>query len=84
MYKQGRAETKTSDMQSPGHPCWGKQTHSLLQLTFFRSEGHLQAYNALYGRDGMALKDIDLMTKRDHLHECVAHSTQYSSTDLIT
>lgn len=32
----------------------------------------------------MALKDIDLMTKRDHLHERVAHSTQYSSTDLIT
>lgn len=25
----------------------------------------------------MALKDIDLMTKRDHLHECVAHSTHY-------
>lgn len=84
MHKQGRVETKTWDMQSPGRPCWAKQTHSLLQLTFFRSEGHLQAYNALYGREGMALKDITLMTKRDHLHECVAYSTQYSSTDLIT
>lgn len=31
----------------------------------------------IYGREGIALKDIDLMTKGDHLHECVAHSTRY-------